>query len=92
MLTREQKQEQSERLRDTLSNVSTLFLLDWQVRNVLDHGGLPWAQQRSTQSSDVLYRWAESSDFAQPFVAPPFRSPTVVTIDIARSAIPISYR
>ena len=62
--------------------LSTLFLLDWQLRNVLDHGGLSWAQERSTQSSDALYRWAESSDFAQPFVAPRFRSPTVVTIDV----------
>ncbi|MDE0547105.1 phosphoserine transaminase [Microbacterium sp. C7(2022)] len=72
------------RLNQTLNTpaVSTLFLLDEQVRWILDNGGLTWAAQRTAESSGALYEWAEAATFATPFVADPAdRSPVVVTID-----------
>lgn len=63
-------------------SIATLFLMARQVDTVLARGGLPWAADRSMRSSKYLYRWAEASDFAAPFVSKPqLRSPTVVTID-----------
>jgi phosphoserine aminotransferase len=63
--------------------LATLFLLDRQIRHVINSGGLAWAEAIARRSSDHLYRWAEASDYAKPFVeAQRHRSPTVVTIDI----------
>lgn len=62
--------------------LATLFLLARQVEWMLDMGGLPWAVDRSTRSSAILYDWAETREFAAPFVSDGrFRSTTVVTID-----------
>ena len=66
--------------------LATLYLLEHQVRVVADNGGLAWAQDRASASSNHLYRWAEASSFAEPFVTDHrFRSPTVVTIDLDAS-------
>lgn len=63
--------------------LATLFLLDVQIHQLLDGGGLEQAFAVSTASSGHLYRWAAASPFASPFVAEErFRSPTVVTIDL----------
>jgi len=63
--------------------LSTLFLLDQQVRWMLSQGGLDWAVRRTTDSSTRLYTWAEASDFATPFVPDPSdRSLVVGTIDL----------
>ena len=72
------------RLNQTLNTpaLSTLVLLDEQLRWILDNGGLQWADARTRESSGALYAWAESASFATPFVADPAdRSPVVVTID-----------
>lgn len=72
------------RLNQTLNTpaVSTLFLLDKQLEWIIDQGGLAWASARTTESSSVLYDWAEAATYATPFVADPAdRSPVVVTID-----------
>ena len=62
--------------------ITTLFLLNKQLDAVLDSGGLSWAASRSTTSSATLYRWAEDSTYATPFVTDrSLRSSTVVTID-----------
>jgi len=62
--------------------VASLFLLADQVRWMLDHGGLQWCVARTAESSQHLYEWAESSQFAQPFVADQAkRSRVVGTID-----------
>jgi len=43
---------------------------------------LEWAASRCDRSAEILYTWAERSDFAQPFVAKPSdRSHVVGTID-----------
>ena len=49
---------------------------------MLEMGGLEWAAGRSAASAAVLYAWADSRDFASPFVKDAgYRSTTVVTID-----------
>jgi phosphoserine aminotransferase len=72
------------RLNQTLNTpaLSTLLLMDEQVRWINGNGGLAWAAGRTRESSDALYAWAEASAFATPFAADPAdRSPVVVTID-----------
>ncbi|WP_166981024.1 phosphoserine transaminase [Paramicrobacterium fandaimingii] len=72
------------RLNQTLNTpaVATLHLLESQVRWITDNGGLDWAAQRTAESASVLYTWAESIDYARPFVDnPDHRSNVVVTID-----------
>ena len=76
------------RLNQTLNTpaLTTLHLLDSQLRWILDNGGLSWAGTRTAESSSVLYDWAEASAVATPFVADAaHRSPVVVTIDFDES-------
>jgi len=76
------------RLNQTLNTpaVSTLVLLDKQLEWLNDNGGLGWASERTQESSSALYDWAESVDYATPFVADAAdRSPVVVTIDFDES-------
>ncbi|QAB18437.1 phosphoserine transaminase [Leucobacter muris] len=62
--------------------LATLGLMDEQVRWINAQGGLSWAADRTRESSQVLYDWAERSAVATPFVADPdHRSQVVVTID-----------
>ena len=62
--------------------VSTLVLLATQVDWLLERGGLGWSQARTTRSAEILYSWAERSQFATPFVSDTaMRSPVVGTID-----------
>ena len=64
--------------------ISTLVLLAAQIEWLLSNGGLAWAQGRTGRSAEILYSWAEKSDFATPFVTDPaMRSPVVGTIDFA---------
>ncbi|MDQ3757432.1 MAG: phosphoserine transaminase [Actinomycetota bacterium] len=66
--------------------LATLFLLADQVEWMLENGGLEWAASRCERSAQTLYGWAESSSYAQPFVAKPDdRSPVVGTIDLDAS-------
>ncbi len=63
--------------------LATLFFLAHQIDTMLERGGLAWAQERSGRSSQTLYEWASSSEYAAPFVhEPAMRSMTVVTIDL----------
>ena len=74
------------RLDQTLNTpaVATLFLLADQIRWLLALGGLTGSVERTRESSDRLYGWAEKSDVATPFVADPAqRSLVVGTIDFA---------
>ncbi|WP_251446250.1 phosphoserine transaminase [Microbacterium sp. USTB-Y] len=72
------------RLDQTLNTpaLTTLHLLDSQLQWINGNGGLSWAAGRTNESSQELYRWAEASSVATPFVADPAdRSPVVATID-----------
>ena len=72
------------RLNQTLNTpaIATLVLLDNQIQWMNGNGGLAWAGARTAESSNALYTWAESVDYATPFVSDPaHRSQVVVTID-----------
>jgi phosphoserine aminotransferase len=72
------------RLKQTLNTpaLSTLLLLENQIDWINGNGGLAWADARTKESSNVLYNWAASVDYATPFVEnPEHRSQVVVTID-----------
>jgi phosphoserine aminotransferase len=62
--------------------LATLLLLDDQLRWMLENGGLEWCVARTGDSSGRLYRWAEASEYATPFVSDPAKRSLVVgTID-----------
>ena len=62
--------------------LATVFLTVQQVNWMNANGGLEWAAGRSDRSADILYGWAEASEFAEPFVSDlAARSRVVGTID-----------
>ncbi|CAB5039206.1 MAG: phosphoserine transaminase [Actinobacteria bacterium] len=62
--------------------VSTLILLAEQIEWMNAGGGLSFAAGRSAQSSDILYSWAEKTEYTSPFVVDPaMRSKVVGTIN-----------
>jgi phosphoserine aminotransferase len=64
--------------------VATLVLMATQLDWLLAEGGIGWAQKRTRRSAEILYSWAERSQFATPFVADAaMRSTVVGTIDLA---------
>ncbi len=66
--------------------LATLLLLAEQVEWFNENGGLEFAAGRSDESAELLYGWAERSEFARPFVAKPDdRSHVVATIDFDES-------
>jgi phosphoserine aminotransferase len=66
--------------------LATLFLLENQVTWFNKKGGLEFSAGRCDRSAEILYTWADASDFATPFVtAPQDRSHVVATIDLDAS-------
>ncbi|GGT36767.1 phosphoserine aminotransferase [Streptomyces purpureus] len=64
--------------------LSTLFLLNEQLKWINGQGGLAWSTARTADSSSRLYTWAEKSSYATPFVTDPAkRSQVIGTIDFA---------
>jgi phosphoserine aminotransferase len=62
--------------------LATIHLLASQIKWMNENGGLAFSAGRSRASAEILYSWAEASDFATPFVANPTeRSNVVGTID-----------
>jgi phosphoserine aminotransferase len=62
--------------------LATIYLLAEQLDWMNTNGGLEWTAGRCDRSAEILYTWAEQSDFAQPFVEnPQDRSHVVGTID-----------
>ncbi|MFM9037521.1 MAG: phosphoserine transaminase [Actinomycetota bacterium] len=67
--------------------LTTLVMFESQVRWMNEIGGLAACNARSKKSSSVLYEWAESREWARPFVTDPaMRSEVVGTIDISSAA------
>ena len=63
-------------------SLATIHLLASQIAWMNDNGGLSFSAGRSTRSAEILYSWAEASDFATPFVTEAAQSSHVVgTID-----------
>ena len=66
--------------------LATLFLLNEQLRWMLEVGGLDGCVARTSESAGTLYQCAEGSELATPFVtAPDLRSLVVGTIDFDES-------
>ena len=62
--------------------LATLVTLDAQVQWLNANGGLDFASSRTADSAGRIYRWAEASEYATPFVAKAEdRSNVIVTID-----------
>jgi phosphoserine aminotransferase len=63
-------------------SLATLYLLAEQTDWLNSLGGLAGAVARTTESSDIVYAWAEKSEYATPFVTEPGdRSLVIATID-----------
>jgi phosphoserine aminotransferase len=63
--------------------LATIHLAVQQVEWIVHNGGLPFAAGRCDRSAEIIYGWAEASDYATPFVADPaIRSHVVATIDL----------
>ncbi|MFE3432219.1 phosphoserine transaminase [Streptomyces sp. NPDC059171] len=64
--------------------LSTLFLLNEQLKWMNTQGGLDFTTGRTAASSGHLYGWADESKYATPFVTDPAkRSQVIGTIDFA---------
>ena len=62
--------------------LATIFLFDYQVAWFNKQGGMAFSTGRCDRSAEILYTWAENSDFATPFVnRVEDRSHVVGTID-----------
>ena len=63
--------------------LATVFLAVHQLEWINQNGGLGFSSGRSAASAEILYGWAEASDYATPFVTDPaLRSQVVGTIDL----------
>jgi phosphoserine aminotransferase len=66
--------------------LATLFLFDHQVTWFNENGGLSFSTGRCDKSAEILYTWADNSDFATPFVQrEQDRSHVVGTVDFVDS-------
>ncbi|WP_211879457.1 phosphoserine transaminase [Pseudarthrobacter albicanus] len=66
--------------------LATLVTLDAQVQWLNASGGLDFAAARTADSAGRIYRWAEASEYATPFVArAEDRSNVIATIDFDES-------
>ena len=66
--------------------LATLVTLDAQVQWLNANGGLDFAAARTADSAGRIYRWAEASGYATPFVAKAEdRSNVIATIDFDES-------
>ena len=64
--------------------IATLVLMAEQIDWMLQNGGMEFAAGRSAASAQILYSWAESREYTDPFVQQAeARSPVVGTIDFA---------
>ncbi len=66
--------------------LATVLLMTEQVEWMLAGGGLEWTAGRCDRSAEILYTWADQSDFAMPFVEKESeRSHVVGTIDFVEA-------
>ena len=67
-------------------SLSTIFLMAEQVDWMNAQGGMSWAAKSTADKSQHVYDWAESREWASPFVQnPEQRSPVTCTIDLDAS-------
>lgn len=66
--------------------LATILMMAEQIDWFNTNGGLDWCVNRTKESSDILYSWAEASAIATPFVADKaLRSQVIGTIDFDES-------
>lgn len=66
--------------------LATIFLMNEQIAWFNSNGGLKWCVARTSESSSLIYDWAEKSSFAAPYVVDPAkRSGVVATINFDES-------
>ena len=66
--------------------LATILMMAEQIDWFNTNGGLDWCVNRTKESSDILYSWAETSAIATPFVADKaLRSQVIGTIDFDES-------
>jgi phosphoserine aminotransferase len=79
---------ENSRLQQTYNTpaLATIYMMAEQVDWFNSNGGMAWTTARTTESSGLLYSWAESNDLLSPFVSDPaLRSGVVATIDVDES-------
>ncbi len=63
--------------------LATIHLAVSQLEWINQNGGLEFAASRCDRSAEIMYGWAEATDYTTPFVADPAaRSRVVATIDL----------
>jgi phosphoserine aminotransferase len=63
--------------------LATIFLTVHQIEWFNTNGGIDWAAGRSDKSAEILYGWAEATEWTTPFVTDPaLRSAVVATVDL----------
>ena len=63
-------------------SISTLVLLDEQIRWMESEGGLPAMEKKTSAGAKLIQDWAEAKPYASLFVkTPQLRSPVVTTVD-----------
>jgi phosphoserine aminotransferase len=66
--------------------IATLLLLESQLEWIMERGGIDFVVERTEESSEAIYDWADAHEYAEPFVQnPDFRSPVVATIDFDKT-------
>lgn len=66
--------------------LATVFLAVHQMEWINQNGGLGFSAGRSARNAEIMYKWAEESSYATPFVTDPaLRSNVVATIDLDES-------
>ncbi|MGI8710310.1 MAG: phosphoserine transaminase, partial [Acidimicrobiales bacterium] len=64
--------------------LATVFLAVHQLEWINQNGGMGYSAGRCDRSAEIVYGWAEASDYATPYVADPrLRSHVVATVDLA---------
>ena len=62
--------------------LATIFMMAEQIDWFNGNGGLEWCVRRTRDSSEVLYGWAERTEYTTPYVTDPaLRSAVIGTID-----------
>src|SRR5438045_635007 len=68
--------------------LATLFLMVHQLEWVLGNGGLARSASRCDESAEIVYGWAEASEYGTPFVVDKGdRSHVVATVDLDPSLV-----
>ena len=67
----------------TTPSLSTIFLLNQQLKKLIAAGGLQKVQQEAQKKASFVYDWADRKDYLSPYIKEKrYRSCSVATIDV----------